>query len=65
MNPIYVFKSLPESVRAVGLALLVYVLYLGVSFDPMAVTDWKAYVLAGVAGLVQAGCGAGLAQVKR
>lgn len=63
MNPIYVFKSLPEGVRAVGLALLVYVAVVLTEFE--IVTDWKAYAAAVGVGLAQALGAAILAQVKR
>lgn len=62
---IYVWKSLPESVRAVGLAVLAYGLYVAVAFDAAAVTDWEAYAIGVGTGLIQALGTAGLAQMGR
>lgn len=63
MNPIYVFKSLPESVRAVGLVLLVYGAVVLTEFE--VVTDWKAYAAAVGVGFLHVLGAAILAQVKR
>ena len=63
MNPIYIWNTLPEGVRAVGAALLVYGAVVLVDFE--LVTDWRAFAASVGVGFLQALGAALLAQVKR
>lgn len=65
MNPIYIWKTLPESVRAVGLALIAYGLTVLVEFEPSAVIDWKAFAVGVGVGFLHVLGTAGLAQMGR
>jgi hypothetical protein len=62
----YVFKLVPEAVRAAGFAAIVFGLQLLVEFnvDEVAV-DWATYAKAGASGLIAAAAAGALAVFTR
>lgn len=60
----YDFKVLPELGWALGLAAVLFLFQLFVTFEPEAIEDWETWATAAAGGMARAVAAAGLSFVK-